>query len=62
MSITNGHPDHEIDGSAKIDHTEEVVEAYIEEATKTTGAVAWMTRNSIAANLFMFILLFLGVS
>lgn len=58
--VDNENSDHEIDGGVQIDHTEEAVEAYIEEATKTTGAVAWMTRNSIAANLFMFILLFGG--
>ena len=32
-----------------------------EEARKAKGIVAWMTKNSIAANLFMFVLLFGGV-
>ena len=49
-----------IDVDVHLEHTEDTVDAYIKEASNTTGAVAWMTRNSIAANLFMFILLFGG--
>ena len=45
------------------DHTSpqtKIPEQLVEEAKRSTGAVSWMTRNSIAANLFMFVLLFGG--